>query len=149
MLEDIEKKIKKEFPDFKIEKNVDEENKTASISATKDIKKGFDIDIELESKTIKVTFSSKIRMYALGAAVVLTVLLMVLFGTTMLSALGLISDTGMTLKILYIIPCLIFLIPSAILAMTIAGKINPVDVPLLEKVVKSLAEIGLDATIDY
>jgi hypothetical protein len=84
-----------------------------------------------------ISFSSKIRTITNLSALGLTAFLTWFLGGKMLVAFGMFATVGganLTLKLLYVIPMLIFLIPSLILASVIAGIINPPDKVLLERV---------------
>jgi len=147
MVDKIKKIIQDNFPEYTIESTMDEDKKQATISAEKGWSKGFDVDILLSEEKISISFSSKIRMIAMIAGIGVTILLLYLFGGSILNAMGLVSNTGRTLRILYTIPGFIFLIPSIILANILSGMINPPDKALVESVRLLLESKGIDAEI--
>jgi hypothetical protein len=148
MKDRIKKNVEEQYPDFQIE--CTENNGKITINAVKDLKKGFDVDYEEESGKVEVSFTSKLRMIFIYAAIGVTALLTWQFGGSLLSAMGLtasVGDTSITLKILYIIPMLIFLIPTMVLSMTASSIINPKDKELLKSVQQKLKEAGIDSEI--
>ncbi|MCP4130770.1 MAG: hypothetical protein GY754_07295 [bacterium] len=148
MIEKITDSLKQEFTEFTFKSDKDDENKKATITAQKDWTKGFDIDIALDSNDICISYSSKVRSLGFPIAIGITFLLTYLFGGSILTAFGLVTDGGTTMKLFYIIPILIFLIPSVTLIMMIASKINPKDEALLESVKDKLTELGYESTIE-
>lgn len=143
--------LKEDFPEYRFETNFDEKNKTTTISAGKDWKSGFDIDIDHRTDIVTLSFTSRIRLIGYVVILVLTGILTFRFGPYMLAAMGLAADTGdaiVTLRIAYIIPIAIFLIPSAIVTLFVVRKMNPTDTALLERVKARLAEVGIETIID-
>ncbi len=148
MIEKIVDSLKKQFSDFTIESEKDDDKNTATITAKKDWTKGFDVEIALDTNDISISYSSKIRTLGYLIAIGISFILTYFYGGAMLNTFGLVTDGGTTLKIFYIIPILIFLIPSAIIIMVILNKINPKDEALLESVKEKLSELGYESTIE-
>lgn len=151
MEQKIVEAINTHFAAYKVETNVDEKNKVTTISAEKDWKSGFDIDIDHQSERVTVSFSSKIRLVAYLVILAVTGLLTFLFGPSMLLAMGIatiVGDSVVTLRIAYIIPVVVFLIPCYPITMFIARKVNPTDIDLLEQVKARLAEVGIEAAVE-
>ncbi len=139
------------FPDYTVESSEDEEKGTFTVSAVKNWTTGFDIDSIPESQALVISFQSQLRMVFLFGAIAASIVVTMLFGREILSAMNLVADAGtvtVTLRILYIIPLLIFMIPSVALFMFISAKINPKDTELLESVKAILNDAGLQADVD-
>ena len=138
-------KLKTQFPDFIIKNSEDTETNNITIEAAKTKAIGFDVDISMPEKKARITYSSKIRTYISLGMLLLTTILTYFLGGPILSAIGLVGKLGgntVTLKLLYVIPMLIFLIPLLIIGSIITKKINPPDIELLNKVKACVAETG-------
>jgi len=148
MVEKIAETLKLQFSDFTFKVDKDDEKQTAKISAEKDLTQGFDVDLNLESNEIIITHGSKLMTYSYFAVFGITALLTYFFGWQILDAFGLVSDGGRTMKLLFIIPVFIFLIPSFIASTLIMKKISPQDDELLQNVKGKLVELGHEAIIE-
>ena len=140
--------IKAHFPEYRVNTNADDKRQTTTVSAEKDWTSGFDIEIDHTSNRVSVSFASKIRLVAYVVILALTGVLTFRFGPPMLLAMGLatiVGDSVVTLRIAYIIPIAIFLIPSYLVTMVVAKKVNPTDTDLVERVKARLAEAGVEA----
>ena len=151
MEQKITEAIKAQFPEYRVKTNADEKRQTTTISAEKDWTSGFDIDVDHTSKRVSVSFTSKIRLAAFVVVLALTTVLTFLFGPGMLLAMGLaarVGDSAVTLRIAYIIPIAIFFVPSYLVTMVVAKKVNPTDTDLIEQVKARLAAAGIAAVVE-
>ncbi len=143
--------IRSNFKDYKVSSEIGKDKKTITITARNGWMKGFEITLK-ENNKVSIGFSSKVRTIGYVVALVLTLALTMIFGFQLLDAFGFVADMGngrgVTIRILYIIPLLIFLIPSMILTSLIARTINPKDKILLEQVKNNLSATGIESTIE-
>ena len=151
MEQKITETIEAHFPEYRVRANADDKRQTTTISAEKDWTSGFDIDIDHTSNRVAVSFSSKIRLAAFVVILALTTVLTFLFGPGMLVAMGLaavVGDSAVTLRIAYVIPIAIFFVPSYLVTMFVAKRVNPTDTDLIERVKARLAEAGVEAVVE-
>ncbi len=139
------------FASFAIESSTDDDSKETTITAREGWTRGFEIKVKPEEPEVALEFDSKIGTISNFGALGLTGILTYLFGWEILAALGLVADTGdagVTLKIMFIIPVVIFLIPSFLLTSFITKRVSPVDTDLLERVQAALAEQDIKAVVE-
>ncbi|WP_028974267.1 hypothetical protein [Spirochaeta cellobiosiphila] len=152
MIDKIKSIIETKYTDYDIkveqeeDKEKDKDKKT--LTAMKGFAKGFEIELKKEEEHPQISFTSKIRNYALLLAIGIAVVLMFIYGSRMLIAMGLVSNTGRTLRAFYVIPAVIFLIPSFIVIFGALKFINPVDKELLNEVKETLKKEGIESQID-
>lgn len=130
------------FSDHVLEEDTNEDKVTIAL------RKGWvsGVEIELEAGKATVEWDTKIGTVVILATLGCTFVLMMLFGETMLQAMGLIAETGdgggFTLKLFYIIPMLIFLVPLMIVGSIAKGKIAPVQEGLLARAREAVTSHG-------
>ncbi len=148
MIKKIAETLKNDFSDFTFKVDNDEEKQKATIKAEQGWTKGFEVDIEMEGNTMAISHSSKLTTMSYIISLGVVLLLTYLFGWQILGLLGLVSDGGSTMKILFAIPIAIFLIPTFIISSLVMKKVSPKDDALLENVKEKLSQLGHDAIID-
>jgi len=151
MVARIKDHMQDRFPDYRFTVLSDEEKGTVSISAEKDLASGFTIHIGQNTESVAVSFFSRIRSSTVYFGSGLTLLLTLVFGNKMLHDFGLVSGSGgfsLMRVLLYIIPVLVFIIPSFIGSKVLASLINPVDSMLVEMVKSELRTLGISPLAD-
>ena len=115
---------------------------------TLELKKGWTsgLDIELEGGRASVEWSTKIGTVVILAVLGLTAVGTYVFGDGLLQAMGLIAETGdgggFTLRLFYIIPMLIFLVPLMILSSVMRTKLAPEQPELVARAKSILTNEG-------
>jgi len=134
--------LQKAFADHSLEQEKAEEKTTFAL------RKGWTsgLDVEVEAGEASVEWSTKVGTLMLFVVLGQTLALMMLFAEPMLEAMGLIADAGsvsFTLKLLYIIPMLVFLVPLMILGSMAQKRLAPPQESLLVRAREVITAAGL------
>lgn len=140
----------KRYTDHEVKLDWNDKKTVATISGRKDWNAGFEVDIAVDKSIADISNSSKISDYAGMGAIGLSIILTILFGSEILYMMGLFVDAGstsFTLRLFYIIPLLIFLIPIFIVAWILGRRFTLKDEDQLNYIKQLLEDNGYDVEL--
>ncbi len=135
------------FPDHELVQDESEEKTSFTL------RKGWNsgVDVTVEAGVATVEWETKIGTALLFGMIGIVIALMIAFAEPMLRAMELIVDTGtvsFTLKLLYIIPLLIFLTPMSIVYVVLGKRLAPPNDQLVARASDLVTTAGFTVKVD-